>query len=233
MPVTKSRLIQRKKLSDEVFEQLLNMIREEDLQPGDQMPPERELMTLFGVGRPVVREAMQRLSGMGMITIRHGERACIERIDMHSMIEQIDVAARHMLSSSSKNIDHLLEARIFFESGLARMAAEKANAIDLTRLKVALKAMHDAVENDDFVMADMAFHQEVARISGNPIYLAVSQAVFQWMSDYRQEMLRFKTREVTLQEHENIYRSITERDPLAAEKAMCDHLNNVLEDKNS
>ena len=69
MSEIKKRTIQRKKLSDIVFEQLIGLIQEENLQPGDQMPAERELMETFGVGRPVVREAMQRLAGMGMITI--------------------------------------------------------------------------------------------------------------------------------------------------------------------
>lgn len=227
-PEMKSRVIQRKKLSDEVFEQLLNLIREEDMQPGDPMPTERELMALFGVGRPVVREAMQRLSGMGIIAIRHGERSRIARVDMHSMIEQIDLTARHMLSSSSRNIDYLLEARIFFESGIAKIAAQKANAIDLTRLQNELDAMRNAPTHEEFVLSDMAFHQELARISGNPIYMAVSEAVFQWMADFRGEMLNFKPRDVTQKEHEEIYRCVATHDPIAAEKAMIEHLDHVL-----
>ena len=148
MSEIKKRLIQRKKLSDIVFEQLIDLIEEEGLQPGDQMPAERELMETFGVGRPVVREAMQRLAGMGMITIQHGERAKVGQVDMNSMIGQIDLAARHLLSSSAKNVDHLRQARTFFETGLVKIAAQKATTADVARLEVVLEKMRKGLKTD-------------------------------------------------------------------------------------
>lgn len=224
MPEIKKRTIQRKKLSDVVFEQLIDLIEEEKLQPGDQMPGERELMESFGVGRPVVREAMQRLAGMGMITIQHGERAKVGRVDMHSMINQIDLAARHLLSSSAKNVDHLRQAREFFETGLVKIAAQKATPADVARLELALAKMHKHKKTDEFIPADMEFHAEIARISENPIYVAISHAILDWMADYREDMLRFKGREQTLKEHGIILEFIKANDAAGAEKAMHDHL---------
>ncbi|MFH6564556.1 MULTISPECIES: transcriptional regulator NanR [Pseudomonas] len=224
MSEIKKRLIQRKKLSDIVFEQLIDLIEEEGLQPGDQMPAERELMETFGVGRPVVREAMQRLAGMGMITIQHGERAKVGQVDMNSMIGQIDLAARHLLSSSAKNVDHLRQARTFFETGLVKIAAQKATTADVARLEVVLEKMRKGLKTDEFIPADMEFHSEIARISGNPIYVAISRAILEWMADYREDMLRFKGREMTVKEHEVILGFIKANDPSGAEKAMHDHL---------
>lgn len=224
MSEIKKRLIQRKKLSDIVFEQLIDLIEEEGLQPGDHMPAERELMETFGVGRPVVREAMQRLAGMGMITIQHGERAKVGQVDMNSMIGQIDLAARHLLSSSAKNVDHLRQARTFFETGLVKIAAQKATTADVARLEVVLEKMRKGLKTDEFIPADMEFHSEIARISGNPIYVAISRAILEWMADYREDMLRFKGREMTVKEHEVILGFIKANDPSGAEKAMHDHL---------
>lgn len=224
MSEIKKRLIQRKKLSDIVFEQLIDLIEEEGLQPGDQMPAERELMETFGVGRPVVSEAMQRLAGMGMITIQHGERAKVGQVDMNSMIGQIDLAARHLLSSSAKNVDHLRQARTFFETGLVKIAAQKATTADVARLEVVLEKMRKGLKTDEFIPADMEFHSEIARISGNPIYVAISRAILEWMADYREDMLRFKGREMTVKEHEVILGFIKANDPSGAEKAMHDHL---------
>ena len=58
--------IVRRKLSDEVFDRLKAFIAWGELQPGDEMPSERDLMEQFGVGRPAIREAMQQLSNMGL-----------------------------------------------------------------------------------------------------------------------------------------------------------------------
>ena len=62
--------IVRRKLSDQVFDRLRAMIGTE-LQPGDTMPSERDLMDRFGVGRPAIREALQSLQNKGLITIAH------------------------------------------------------------------------------------------------------------------------------------------------------------------
>ena len=58
-----SERIVRKKLSDEVFTRLKQLIENGELKAGDDMPSERELMERFGVGRPAIREAMQALAG--------------------------------------------------------------------------------------------------------------------------------------------------------------------------
>ncbi len=224
MPELKKRPIQRKKLSDVVFDQLVAMVREEGYKPGDQMPAERDLMDAFGVGRPVVREAMQRLAGMGMITIQHGERARVEQVDLESVFNQIDLPARHLLSSSAQNVTHLHEARVFIESGLVRLAAERATSEDLDRLRRAFATMREKLDSEDFVLADMEFHLEIARISGNPIFVAGCRAILQWMADYGRDMLRSKGQRPTLDEHQRILERVAAHDPAGAEHAMRMHL---------
>ncbi|MFN9773623.1 MAG: GntR family transcriptional regulator, partial [Burkholderiales bacterium] len=53
--------IRRRKLCDEIAERLMARIRDGELAPGEPLPSERELMDLYGVGRPSVREALQAL----------------------------------------------------------------------------------------------------------------------------------------------------------------------------
>ena len=93
----------RRKLSDEVLERLLRLVSEGDLKPGDTMPSERELMDRFGVGRPAIREAMQSLANMGLVTISHGERAKVQEITAQSIIRQVDLSAHIMLQRSSSS----------------------------------------------------------------------------------------------------------------------------------
>jgi GntR family transcriptional regulator, sialic acid-inducible nan operon repressor len=218
--------IVRRKLSDEVFLRLKRLIVSGELKPGDEMPSERELMERFGVGRPAIREAMQALANMGLVAISHGERAKVLQLTAQSIFKQVDVAAKIMLSSSADSLEHLKSARIFFERGMVREAAAKATDEDVARLRATLDEQHgDLGQAEAFIGADMRFHTEIAGISGNPIYMAISEAMLGWLKEYHTEMLIWTGKEkYTLAEHEEIIGRIAAHDPDGAEQAMIKHL---------
>jgi DNA-binding FadR family transcriptional regulator len=220
-------VIVRRKLSDEVFDRLRMMITSGELTPGDMMPSERELMERFRVGRPAIREAMQALNNMGLITITHGERARVRQLTARSLFEQVDATAQILLSTSPTSLDHLKNARRFFERGMVREAALKASKDDVARLRQTLERQRqnlgDAVS---FINEDMKFHTQIAAISGNPIFEAVSEAMLSWLKEYHTELLIWSGKEkFTLSEHEEIIDQIEARDSNGAEAAMTKHLD--------
>lgn len=218
--------IVRRKLSDEVFVRLKRSITSGELRPGDDMPSERELMERFAVGRPAIREAMQALSNMGLVAISHGERAKVLRLTARSIFRQVDTAAKIMLASSMDSLENLKSARIFFERGMVREAAARATPEDVARLREILaeqRALRD--EASAFIDKDMAFHTQIAAISGNPIYVAVSEAMLGWLKEYHTEMLIWTGKEkYTLAEHEEIIDCVEQKDAEGAEQAMIRHL---------
>jgi DNA-binding FadR family transcriptional regulator len=218
--------IVRKKLSDEVFSRLKQLIESGELTAGDDMPSERELMERFGVGRPAIREAMQALAGKGLVEISHGERAKVLQVTAESIFRQVDLPAKLMLSGSSSSLEYLKSARIFFERGMVREAAAKASKAEIAELRTLLDRQADNIGDSElFIDADMAFHQKIAQISGNPIFAAVSGAMLGWLKSYHTEMLIWTGREnFTLAEHEEIIRAIELGDADLAEKAMIKHL---------
>ncbi len=180
--------IVRRKLSDEVVERLLGEIESGRWGAGDKLPPERALMEEYGVGRPSVREAMQRLASMGLVEISHGERATVKTMDARNMLEQIDRSARHLLLSSPNTLEHLKEARLMFEAGMVRIAAAKASAKDIAALNACVDRLEkSAGEVDEFVRADIDFHIAIASVSGNPIYSALSESMLNWLAEFHQE----------------------------------------------
>ncbi|MDQ6433951.1 transcriptional regulator NanR [Mesorhizobium sp. LHD-90] len=218
--------IVRRKLSHEVFVRLKRLITSGDLRPGDEMPSERELMERFGVGRPAIREAMQALANMGLVAISHGERARVLQLTAQSILRQVDGAAKIMLSSSKDSLEHLKTARIFFERGMVREAAEKATDADVETLRTILARQRALLgDADGFIQADMDFHISIARVSGNPIYSAVSEAMLGWLKEYHTDMLIWTGKEkYTLAEHEKIIERIAAHDRAGAEREMVDHL---------
>ncbi len=219
--------IVRRKLSDEVFDRLFTMIEGGEVGPDEQLPSERELMARFGVGRPAIREAMQALETMGLIAISHGERARVTQPNTFSVIAQIDHSARRLLATSPRSLDYLKEAREFFEVGMASEAALHASAADIARLSAAFDHNRALLGGDPakFVAADMAFHTEIAAITGNPIFEAASRAMLQWLSRFHSGVLRWKGKESrTITEHKEILEAIAAHDPDRAGEAMRGHL---------
>jgi DNA-binding FadR family transcriptional regulator len=218
--------IVRRKLSDEVFARLKRMITSGELEPGDEMPSERELMERFGVGRPAIREAMQALANMGLVVISHGERAKVLEVTARSILQQVDQTAKIMLSKSSDSLEHLKSARIFFERGMAREAAGRATDGDIADLQAILEEQRDSLgKAEEFISADMHFHMRIAQISGNPIFVAVSEAMLAWLKEYHTDMLIWTGKEkFTLAEHEEIIHCLADHDADAAEQAVLKHL---------
>ena len=79
--------------------------------------------------------------------------------------------------------------------------------------------------HDGFLALDMAFHREIARISGNPIFPAIVEALFGWASEYYHTIVRAPGAEsLTLAEHQRIIDAIAQGNAEEAARAMSDHL---------
>lgn len=225
--------IRRRKLSHEVLDRLLTRITRGELAAGDHLPSERDLMTLYGVGRPAVREALQALERMGFLTITHGERARIVAPTARTMIDQVALSARHFLSTSPTSLEHLKDARVFFETGMVRLAAERATEADVDLLRnrlsehaaVAHATVSSGQHRDEFLQKDMAFHRQIAAISGNAIYVALCEAMFEWLAEFHSGLVRVHGAEsLTITEHTTILERIAAGDAAGAAAAMTAHL---------
>lgn len=215
----------RRKLSQDIFEQLLELINRGDYPEGARLPAERQLMGMFRVGRPAVREALQDLQRLGFVEIVHGEGARVVKPTTQTVLAQLSITVHHMLSLSSSNLTHLKEARAFFEAGMVRLAAAHANENDIRELGDTIAAMEaTAADFAGFMKHDMAFHRKIAEITRNPIYVAVSEAILQWLSKYHIRELREVGRESrTLDEHRHILDRIAAHDVEGAAAAMLVH----------
>jgi DNA-binding FadR family transcriptional regulator len=218
--------IQRRKLYQEVLDRLTARIVAGEFGPNDQLPSERELMESYSVGRPAVREALQHLERTGIVAITHGERARIVVPTPEMLVAQIAGGARHLLSMQPDSLGHLKGARLFLETGMARLAVEHADEAALIELRRLVEAQRRAIADPEaFVRCDMSFHRQIAAMSGNPIFPAIIEGMFRWLGEYYRSMVRAPGAEaLTLAEHERIIDAIAAQDATRAEQAMRDHL---------
>ncbi|MEY4983067.1 MAG: hypothetical protein RIR62_1333 [Pseudomonadota bacterium] len=218
--------IQKRKLADDVRERLLAMIESGELRPGDVLPSEREMMDGLGVGRPAIREAMQALERAGLIQIRHGERARVAEPSIDRMIAQMADPMKHLLVHSAASLENLKDARLTFELEMARRAAERHGAGDLDLLSRVVDEQEASFGNSAaFRLLDGRFHREIAALSGNPIWPALSDALFRWLNDFHVDLVSVPGKErVTVAEHRGIIAAIGTGDPGTAADAMRGHL---------
>jgi DNA-binding FadR family transcriptional regulator len=219
------RPIRRRKIHEEVASRMQELIAELGLQPGDQLPAERELMAEFGVGRSAVREAMLALQRMGIVSVSSGERARVAKPTARAMVEELSGVARLVLGQPG-GVQQFQDARALLEIGLARYAAERATAADLDMLAALLEANREAGhDHASFMRTDVAFHHGIAIIARNDIFTALMEAVVAWLTEQRQVSgLAPGAAEAAYAAHKRIFEAIASRDPDVAGRAMQDHL---------
>lgn len=228
MPITIKRPVERKKLSETVEEELELMIRQGEIAEGDVLPSERELMAAFGVGRPSIRDALSALARKGLVKISSGERTRVTRPSPDTIISELSGMSKDFLSQPN-GLRYFDQLRNFFESSLVRHAAAFATDEQIDELEKALELNSKAINNDNqFKKTDIYFHRVIASIPGNPIFLAIHQALVDWVIDARPTLANAKELNAqSHQDHVDIFNCIKNHDVEGADKKLTLHLEYV------
>ena len=144
------------------------------------------------------------------------------------LIQELAGAAHHMLAQTD-GVRHFQQARMLFETALARHAAETRTAQDIKLLKEALDDHRRRIDNSEALAAiDAPFHHVLPTISRNPIFIAIHRAMSSWFVEVRNVTLRTPgSAERAYQGHKRICEAIIAGDPDEAAAAMRDHLEDV------
>jgi GntR family transcriptional regulator, transcriptional repressor for pyruvate dehydrogenase complex len=219
--------IERRGLGQQVVSRILELVRTGNLRPGDRLPPERELIEIFRISRPSLRESLRALSVLGVIEPRHGGGAYVTDLEARTLLAPLDF----FLSLSQSNLEDAFEGRRVIEVEIARKAAANARARDVAELK-AMIAAHAAVLNDPigFRILDSRFHERLSLIAGN----AVLQRVAYGLYNLGLAIRRRATEEPGLiaqstADHTRIVDAISRGEPHGAAEAMTAHLAHIEE----
>lgn len=169
----------RTSATDAVFEQLAGQIVAGTVGVGEVLPPERALAESLGVSRPVVREALQRLSAERLVAINHGEPTTIQ--DWQRTAGP-DLLPRLLLTGSGIQLDvarHVVEARAEFGPPVAARAAERSDPEACDRLDEIVKQMSASDQADLPALQRLAlsFWDEVVEASGSIVHRLLFNAL--------------------------------------------------------
>lgn len=160
-------IIRKSSAPEMVVEQILEKIEKGELEPGGQLPSQRELAQLFGVGRSSVREATNALVVMGYLEVTQG-RGTFIRKDLPGTGPSTD---RLQNALAAGNIFDLMEAREPLECKSCRLAAERAEEPRIKAMEAALQKARAAADDDypAFLDADLQFHYALAEATHNAV----------------------------------------------------------------
>ncbi|WP_158737144.1 FadR/GntR family transcriptional regulator [Alteribacillus sp. YIM 98480] len=222
--------IESKKISEIVREQIEEMIKRGDVQPGEKLDSVVQLSDQFQVSRSAVREALSALRAVGIVTIKQGEGTFVNNYDFSSVLDPM----KPERIISKKEMLELFEIRKIMEVGAAELAAKKRTANHLISIDNALQDMkHASGENNVGESADVAFHLTIAEASQNKLMLdmmnQLSDTLRKTMFESRRVWLfsEKQTLERLYEEHELIYAAIKAEDAERARTGMFEHLTNV------
>lgn len=217
------------RLSESVAEQILHLIAEHELQPGDRLPGERRLVETFGVSRTVVREAIRSLVVRGLVDVRPGGGAVVKRPSTGFLSD----ALVQILKSSPGGITyaHLREVRRLVEPDLAALAATRHTDDEIRAMEHELEVMRRAETADDaWARADVAFHSTLARATHNPLFGIVLGSVHDLQLEVRLLAIKLpETRGKALHHHTRILEAVRAGDSAGARRAMLAHLGEAEE----
>ncbi|WP_327241771.1 FadR/GntR family transcriptional regulator [Streptomyces sp. NBC_01320] len=164
------------KTSERIAAALVEDVIREGLQPGDRLPNEAAMTERFGVGRGSLREALRILEVYGLISLKAGPGGgpVLQAVDPREVGRTFSL----YLSLRGARIAELIEARLFIEPMVARLAAENRDPEALRRLENVLKA-EAAADGEEYRYLDAAndFHYVVASMTGNNVFDLVATAL--------------------------------------------------------
>lgn len=210
--------VRQRRLSDDIVSQLETMILEGTLKAGERLPAERVLAEQFGVSRPSLREAIQKLAAKGLLVSRHGGGNYVAETLGSTFSDPL----LHLLESNPEAQRDLLEFRHTLEGSCAFYAAQRATELDRQRLTDAFAVLQDCYSRSGKVTgaeegaADANFHLAIADASHNAVLLHTIRGLFDLLKRnvvtniggmYAQ---RDETRDMLIEQHRTLYQAIIE-----------------------
>ncbi len=216
--------IKHVKVSDEIVDQIRNLISQGKLKPGDRLLPERELIREFDVSRPSLREALNSLMTMGFLEIK-GKRTFIKSVASESMQNPLSL----LLKADTQKIFDLIEVRKAIEAWGAFLAAQRATEEDIKQLANIIEEMREAFEKgQSWEKQDADFHLGLAQATHNTIQTHIMSTIYDLLRESMAKVFKDRSKvKKLLDHHQRIFNAIKNHAPDKAREKTLEHLSYV------
>ena len=224
------RKLDRQPAAERIADQLMAVIVERKLDAGSLLPSEQQLSEMFGVSRPVIREALRHLAALSIVDLAPGRRPRVRPLTDDLLRTFFEWA----LSLNQASLLALHELRRGVEGESATLAAQRRSEEDVDRLRKVLEQMRASLTDEDrYTELDVEFHLEIAAAARNPLLVHLTASIRAPMERTIRRGLRLASGdsselEVVQQDHERIVDAIATADPVRARAAMDQHFDRAV-----
>lgn len=217
-------VVSNRKLYIQIADQIRDRILAGDVEPGEQLPSERDLAATLKVSRPTVREALIALEVAGLVEVRVGVGAFVRRLDQ----------TPDSLPEQSRSPIEIIAVRRLLEPEAAALASQQIDAAGKRRLHAIIAQMKsEAGQGTWSPEDDHALHMTIAGYAGNAVLRDILDQLWSMRAEavdsrFHQHLADIKdVREHILSDHERIVTCIVDADAKGARTAMLAHLDYV------
>ena len=226
------------RLSDQVYENVLEKIVTGEFPVNSKLPTENVLSKTLNVSRPVLRQALARLRQDELISSRQGSGSYVTRQPAPDILNFAP-------TGTFADIQRCYEFRSAVEGAAAGLAAEHRTAEQLSIIEQAVRNFEDCVNSGknapitdtDFHtrlgQADEVLHSAVCEATANPFFVSTRQSIATHMEHGRKLSLQLvqsrNNGEMFLHsiaEHRAVFEAIRDQNAQAASEQMQTHINN-------
>lgn len=228
-----------RQIYEQVAEKIRAEIRSGRFLPEARLPSERELASLFGVGRPAVREALGALQNEGLVVTRRNSGTFVVAVAKQLLAESgTDDAAGPARSDFSPS--GTLYVRLILEPAIARRAAALGKRDPLAEHYLAqMETLTDVSDPEQLALwnnSDRLFHRQLAAMTGDPLLAKFAEDIAEAMDQSLWKRLKDDSIDDTARirlyvaEHRLIYEAIVMGDADAAAFYVEQHIHRVQRD---
>lgn len=232
LPTDRFSPVQPVRLFTQVVDQLLTLIEDGELSPGDRLPAERQLADRLGVSRASVRQALTALELSGVVLVRAGSGVYVRELSLNTN----DQAAAVIEAAAPLEI---LESRALFEPGVTGLAAQRRTDANLREMQDLVGAMgEELAQGREGWEADWGFHESLGRATQNPSIQRIALDLREQMGHPVWALMRARNLKRSdraknyLKDHLDILHAVSARDAAKSETLMARHINRVITDLN-
>lgn len=210
--------------ADQIYGRVLTMISVGEFPTGHRLPSEAKLCDIFGVSRPVIREALARLRQDGLVEARRGSGSYVRAQPPEDLAQLTGMSA-------IARYQRFQEFRVAVEGAAVALAAQRRSDTEMAQIQAAHDGFAAEIQSGKFDWhSDRAFHMSIAAASGNEFFAHSLDSSDLKLGDFMNLSLSLTSirspqrGQLVVQEHAQIVDSIRAREVHGARIAMEHHL---------